>query len=163
MPNMQSKTFFKDIEKRNNKIPHCQKRGNKEHGWPPAELKLGGRERARRAGAIWYKGLLARKGTSSHCLHCSVLGSWASPCSAHCWSLLVSGDSTHSQEGGEGSWDALYLFPKLSCSADPHCPSTSPPVFGPLQGVVSGSIPWNSGFSQRAVGGQAVWQAKAGN
>lgn len=25
---MQSKTFFKDIENRNNKTPHCQKRGN---------------------------------------------------------------------------------------------------------------------------------------
>ena len=126
---MQSKPFLKAIKNRNNKNLHCQKRGNTKRlgdlrqGWSwEGGVSSSGR-------ANWYKGLLARKGPSRRCLHCSVLGSWASPCSACCWSLLVSGDSTHSRGGGEGGWGALYLFPKLSCCVDRPWPGLPVPHY----------------------------------
>lgn len=56
-----------------------------------------------------------------------MLGSCDLPRCACWWCLLVSGDRTHSWEGREGSGDALYLFPKLSCCSDPHCPGLAVP------------------------------------
>ena len=35
-------------------------------------------------------------------------------------------------------------------------PRSPVPTVQPLQGVISGSVPWNSGFGQRAIGSQAV-------